>query len=163
MKKIYFLIFIVATCLSGISQDTLFTKAGNTINCKVLEVRATEVKYKSQSEVDKQISSIQTSELSSIHYKNGTKDIFETLNDSTSFRSTIVDGRKVPNQPGSINYSNEELKRAERNADIADGVILGLRVVGFILRVALEVAIGGNCSGGHSSHSSSSGGHPRGH
>jgi len=162
MKLIYAGFFLFLFSVTGFAQDTLFTKDGKIINAKVLEVRSTQVKYKNQTE--KQFSWIDTKELNSIHYKNGTQDVFETLADSTSFRSTIVEGRKVPNQPSEITFDNKAkadayAQKAARQEAVADAVFLGIRVVGFILQAVLEVAVGSSCHSSHDHHHSSSGNH----
>ncbi len=173
MKTLYLSFFLIIISISAVAQDTLFTKEGKTINCKVLEVRSSEVKYKSKTDASKQILSIATSDISSIHYQNGTYDMFETLTDSSSFRTTVIDGKSIPNQPADPIFSDQDTqnayaKKAARQQAVADGVMVGLRVVGFILRVAIEVAIAasGDChshSSNHSGNHSSGTNHPRGH
>ncbi len=172
MKTLYLSFLLIIVSISGFAQDTLFTKEGKTINCKVLEVRSSEVKYKSKNDASKQILSLATSDISSIHYQNGTYDIFETLTDSSSFRTTIIDGKSIPNQPADPIFDNQNAyaKKAARQQAVADGVMVGLRVVGFILRVAFEVAVAVASNDCHSHSSNHSGGnhssgtnHPRGH
>lgn len=164
MKIIYAFFFLFLISFAGIAQDTLFTKEGITINCKVLEVRSNQVKYKSKAIPEKEFLWIATNELSSIHYQNGTQDVFETLADSSSFRSTVIEGRKIPNQPFEIEFDNKAkaddyAKKVARQEAVADAVILGIRVVGFILEAVLEVALGSSCHTSHDHHHSSSGNH----
>ncbi|MBA3681235.1 MAG: hypothetical protein H0W73_08735 [Bacteroidetes bacterium] len=174
MKTFYVTLLLIVVSISGIAQDTLFTKEGKTISGKVIEVRSQQVKYKSATDTDKQFSWIATSNLSSIHYHNGVYDVFESLTDSSSFRTTVIDGKSIPNQPTNPNFDNQAKENAyaqkvARQQAVADGVMVGLRVVGFILRVAFEVALAtsGDChshsSNHHSSNHNSGSNHPRGH
>lgn len=171
MKTFYISFLFIITCVAGFAQDTLFTKEGKAINCKILEVRSSQIKYHSPTDAEKQFSWIATSNVSSIHYQNGTYDVFENLADSSSFRSTVINGQTTPNQPADNNIENADqnsiyAREAARKAAVADAVFIGVRVVGFILRVALEIATAGNC---HSSldYHHGSGNHgtnrPRGH
>lgn len=174
MKTLYLTLLLIIVNITGFAQDTLFTKQGKTIPVKVLEVRAQHVKYKSATDAGKQFSWIATSDLNSIHYQNGTYDVFETLTDSSSFRTTVIDEKSIPNKPADPIFSDQDkqnayVKKAARQQAVADGVMVGLRVVGFILRVAFEVAIAasGDCHSHSSNHSggnhSSGTNHPRGH
>ena len=169
MKTLYLAIVCIIISISGFAQDTLFTREGKIINCKVIEVRSVEVKYKSRTDAGKQFSQIATSDLSSIHYQNGTYDVFETLADSSSFRTTVIDGTSIPNQPVEKTFdsqakANEYAQKVARQEAVADAVFVGIRVVGFILRVALEIASAGSChSGGHNYHGNYGTNHPRGH
>lgn len=169
MKTLYLSLFFIFVTISGFAQDTLFTKEGITINCKVLEVSSSQVKYKSKTIPEKQFLVIATTDIASIHYLNGTYDVFETLADSSSFRTTVIDGKSIPNQPAEKKFDNktnadEYAQKVARQEAVADAVFVGIRVVGFILRVALEIATAGSChSGGHDYHGNHGTNHPRGH
>ncbi|MDP1801765.1 MAG: hypothetical protein Q8L81_10460 [Bacteroidota bacterium] len=148
MKKVFLSIVLLFLVIAGFSQDTLFTKDGRTIPAKIIEVRSTEVKYKSEADnTEKQYSIIDIANLSSIHYANGTYDTFP-LDGSV----TVNDNNGLQNIPTPDPAYN---KKIARNEAIADFAFFSLRVLGFACRIALEIALLGNGhSGSHDSHSS---------
>ena len=81
----------------------------------------------------------------------------------------VIDGTSIPNQPVEKTFdsqakANEYAQKVARQEAVADAVFVGIRVVGFILRVALEIASAGSChSGGHNYHGNYGTNHPRGH
>ncbi len=155
MKKIYLSTLFLFSGLAGFSQDTLFTKNGKTIPAKVLEVRANEVQYKNLTEnTQDQYSVIDISKLKSIRYANGSYDTF--LADSTSNNSKLADSNNNTEQEALPSADPLYNKRIARNQAIADAAYIGLRVLGFACRVALEIALlgcGGSHGGSHDSHS----------
>ena len=74
----YILLFILFVCSSNIikAQDTLSMRSGENILVKVIEVGATEVKYKKQDNLNGPLFSILKSDLSMIKYENGTSEKF---------------------------------------------------------------------------------------
>jgi hypothetical protein len=151
MKKLYLSTLLLFFVIAGFSQDTLFTKDGRTIPAKIIEVRANEVKYKSEADnTETQYSIIDIASLSSIHYANGTYDTFPL-----DVSATVNDNNGLQNIPTPDPAYN---KRIVRNQAIADVAYIGLRVLGFACRVALEIALlgcgGGHGGGSHDSHSS---------
>ena len=156
MKKIYTLLLFTLLNSVSFAQDTLFTTSGKTINAKVIEVGKNEVKYRTHNDSEKQYSVISLSEIIKIHYENGTSDVFIAQNNNTLNEPSVAN-----------NTAEEEYAKRQRRADaITDGVIIGFRVVGFILRVALEIAMAGSCNSSHDYHSGSGNygtNRPRGH
>ena len=74
----YILLFILFVFSSNIikAQDTLSMRSGENILVKVIEVGATEVKYKKQDNLNGPLFSILKSDLSMIKYENGTSEKF---------------------------------------------------------------------------------------
>jgi hypothetical protein len=68
------LIFVVAFVASTFSQDTLFVGAGKTISGKVVEIGTDVVKYKKPDHADGPLYNVAKSEVSSIHYSDGSRD-----------------------------------------------------------------------------------------
>ena len=69
-----FLLCTVHIC----AQDVIVKKDGSTILAKVLEVNQSDVKYKKFDNLNGPTYSIRKSELQSINYQNGMKDVFST-------------------------------------------------------------------------------------
>lgn len=173
MKTIYLLTILTLVSFKAFSQDTLFTKKGEKIFCRVIEINSNQVMYKGADDPRGQYSRIDQSKLSSIHYANGTSDIFLNPQDTSYHNGTIVtygyntaeqsNGNNAPvDQNPDPTYSN----RNSNNAVVADAAIVGFRVLGVILRIALEVATSSQFHNNHSSYNSGnhySRNHPRGH
>jgi hypothetical protein len=79
MKRFFF-IFLVA--LNANAQDVIVKKDGSTILSKVLEVNQEDIKYKKFSNQNGPTYTINKSEIMSINYENGEKDVFSASNDN---------------------------------------------------------------------------------
>ncbi len=88
MKTLGILTFMVLYSTFGFSQDTLYTKEGQTINGKVTEVTQDQIKYKKASNPDGPSYVISTSDVVLIHYKNGSKDVFQNQQNSSGNAAT---------------------------------------------------------------------------
>jgi hypothetical protein len=73
---ILILIFVAALVAQDFSQDTLFVGAGKTIAGKVVEIGADVVKYKKPDHTDGPLYDIARSEVTSVHYADGSRDDF---------------------------------------------------------------------------------------
>lgn len=80
MKKFLILMFISFVLCNVYAQDVIVKKDGSTILSKVLEVNTTDIKYKKFSNLDGPSYSIVKSEIMSINYENGEKDVFDVVN-----------------------------------------------------------------------------------
>ena len=80
MKKLLFLLSIVSLNVSA--QDIIVKKDGSTIMSKVLEVNQNEIKYKKHSNQNGPIYTISKSDILSINYENGEKDVFGNIHDN---------------------------------------------------------------------------------
>ena len=75
MKKFLLLIVAIAT-LQAYAQDVIVKTDGSTILSKVLEVNTNDIKYKKHSNPNGPTYTINKSEVLSINYQNGDKDMF---------------------------------------------------------------------------------------
>ena len=168
MKIIYLLPIFLLVNFTGFSQDTLFTKNGKTLPVKVVEIGLNEIHYRNISDPDK-LCTMSMSDVNSIHYANGTKDEFYYVNSPLTYN--VAPNDSISNAVAHKNNSNTDTQnnqgavynRSARNEATAEAVYIGLRVIGFALRVALEIATSNSCH--HSSYNNShySSNHPRGH
>lgn len=81
MKK-FFLLSLLLVSISVHAQDVIVQKNGSTIISKILEVGTTEIKYKRYSNPDGPVFSISKSDVVSINYENGEKDLISTSTES---------------------------------------------------------------------------------
>lgn len=158
MKKIYLLSLLSLIAITGFSQDTLFTRDGRAIPTKILEVRSNHLRYKSNVDsTEKLYSVMDISKVNFIHYANGSYDFF--LPDTSSVRTKIADSYNnsdpeyIPPTP-----DPDQAKKAARAEAIADVAFIGLRVLGFACRIALEIVMLGCGGSGGGSHDHSSSG-----
>lgn len=82
MKKII-LFFALFAYLNANAQDVIVMKDGSTILSKVIEVNKNDIKYKKTSNINGPTYTINISELISINYENGEKDVFDANNTPT--------------------------------------------------------------------------------
>ena len=133
MKTLGILTFMVLFNINtnGFSQDTLYTKEGNTINGKVTEVTPDQIKYKKASNPDGPSYVINRSEVVLIHYKNGSKDVFQNSQNGSGYNTA------------SNNNSNQN------NNSNADPVYVNTRPnVNVVVGGAPYLALGGGWWGG---------------
>lgn len=76
MKTIFF-IFATVFGASVFAQDTLYTTKGKIITGQVIEITQQEVKYKRAANPDGPLYVVDKTDIVLIHYKNGSKDVFE--------------------------------------------------------------------------------------
>lgn len=79
MKKNVFLLALF-TATTVYAQDVIVKKDGSTIISKVLEVSTSDIKYKKYSNLDGPLYTIGISDVLSINYENGEKELFENSN-----------------------------------------------------------------------------------
>lgn len=79
MNKIVLTILLFASSLFVCAQDVIVDKNGSTILSKVVEVGTTEIKYKKWNNLNGPNYSILKSEVQSINYENGLKDVFNEI------------------------------------------------------------------------------------
>ena len=90
--------FAIACLLSTrlFSQDTLYTREGNVINGKVTEITREEIKYKKASNPEGPSYVVSKSDIVLIHYKNGSKEIFQLQNNPASQLNSPANPSAVP-------------------------------------------------------------------
>ena len=92
MKNVLKLLALLLTFASGLqAQDKIYKTNGDILEAKVMEVNASDVKYKVFSNLNGPLYSIQKSQIIKIAYENGSTDNFTTKN----------------------NFNSEDLKRAQ--------------------------------------------------
>ena len=88
MKKLLLFILLLAA-IDVHAQDVIVKKDGSTIISKILEVGTDVIRYKKYSNPDGPIFSISKTDVISINYQNGEKDMFNQTNESTAKSSTV--------------------------------------------------------------------------
>ena len=156
MKAINLLIFLILFSIKGFSQDTLFTIEGKTILCKVAEVGKDQVKYKSATDAEGQFTWIATFEVAAIHYQNGEREV---LNNTTATSTSSTNDYNTAGQNNTNTSQNnypDPSYTTNNHANRINNVMVGVRVVGFICRLALLLAGSNNChNNNYNSYSSS--------
>ena len=78
MKRLFFIAMFILSSISIYAQDIIVKKDGSTIMSKVLEVQTDIIKYKKWSNQSGPTYSIKITDIFSINYKNGEKDVFNS-------------------------------------------------------------------------------------
>lgn len=91
MKHFLLLVALIPTFV--MAQDVIVKKDGSTILSKVLEVNTADVKYKKLSNLNGPTYTISKSDILSINYENGEKDMFNVEANASSNQSSV---RNVP-------------------------------------------------------------------
>ena len=78
MKRLLFIATFILSSISIYAQDIIVKKDGSTIMSKVLEVQTDIIKYKKWSNQSGPTYSIKITDIFSINYKNGEKDVFNS-------------------------------------------------------------------------------------
>ena len=99
MKKVIIIALSLAT-LNVAAQDVVVKKDGSTILAKVLEVNQDNIKYKKFSNQNGPTYTINLSEVMSVNYENGDKDVFNNL--------TLKDNKSSELQLAVWNQQDEE-------------------------------------------------------
>ncbi len=89
-------------------QDTLYTKTGGVVNAKVVEINQNEIKYKKASNPDGPIYVMDVSNLVLIHFKNGSKEVFQSGNSDNQTVADNSNQNNTSNNPPTVinNYSS---------------------------------------------------------
>ena len=98
--QLIILIFLASVCKA---QDLIILKDGNEINAKVIEVNLADIKYKKFDNPEGPSYSVQKSGVFMIKYKNGTKDIINTVKETDNTVNETAQKNKssnssIPNQ-----------------------------------------------------------------
>jgi hypothetical protein len=91
MKTLIFSVGLIIANLA-VAQDTIYERSGNIFNGKVTEVTQSEIKYKKTTNADGPTYTLNKEDVTLIHYKNGSKDVFVSNPNSTdnNQQQTIV-------------------------------------------------------------------------
>lgn len=120
--KILILSFLMIK--GSVAQDLIVLKDGNEINSKVLEVNISDIKYKKTDNLDGPMYLVLKSEVFMIKYKNGTKDIINSLKVSDQpikssqeiFSSEILTKDGTFEIGGNFDFSSQSSKYSTFNA-----------------------------------------------
>lgn len=106
MKKSIFTLFaLFAISLSVYSQDIITKKSGEDIEAKVLEVNVDNIKFKKFNNLDGPIFTVLKSEVLLIRYSNGTKDIFNIIEEKKANKISNSDDMRFQGMRDSrLNY-----------------------------------------------------------
>ena len=125
MKKL--LLFLVVVALDANAQDVIVKKDGSTIIAKVLEINASDIKYKKISNPNGPMYTINRSDVMSINYENGDKDSFDDIAQENKTSTSSVSNKLIDKPADSRNaelisiynrkyepvYSGKKIKKAK--------------------------------------------------
>lgn len=143
--RIFIILISNAFMISSFSQDVITLKNGDEIKGKVLEVGSTTIKYSGDSLSPAR--SLSKADIFSIHYQNGTKDLFNTDKAQTPAQATPPANKKG-NESLSAKASSQKKEEYEGNAEyqhlgkknIVNGAIMtGVGVPVLITGAALTI------------------------
>jgi hypothetical protein len=97
MKNILLTCFFILTITHLFAQDNLVKKDGSEINVKVLEIESNSIKYKKFDNLEGPTYSINVSEVFMIQYENGTKDVFNKVQNQNTDNVQIKTESKFKN------------------------------------------------------------------
>ena len=142
-----FLALFLLCSVTLFAQDIIVQNNGNTILSKVVEIGATEVKYKKFSNLNGPTYTIAKAEILVINYENGEKESFANASSSGSVVNTNNIGKRIlsDNELLKIDANNkkshENIDKLRRNVWV--GAIVGLGVgVGFLAICKDDDALG---------------------
>lgn len=116
MKKILFIYGFITLGLELNAQDVIIKTNTEEIECKIVEIEDTRVKYKNFSNLDGPVYNINKVDIFMIKYENGQKDVFE--------KTAIADSPKEPITPKvDVAETNDNLP--ERTGSIRLGLSRG--------------------------------------
>lgn len=114
--------FIVSLCaIFAHAQDVIVFRNGEETEVKVEEVSPTEVKYKKYSNIDGPLYVADKSEIFMIKYKNGEKDVFDSVTPAqptqTQTKSVVIKDVKVTRKsPSGLRYTSDGSFMMEQDA-----------------------------------------------
>lgn len=116
MKKMLFVYGFIAFALELNAQDVIIKTNTEEIECKIIEIEDTRVKYKNFSNLDGPVYNINKVDIFMIKYENGQKEVFE--------KAEIKESAKDPIAPKvDVAETNDNLP--ERMASIRFGLSIG--------------------------------------
>ena len=122
MKKLFGLLVLLAISVCTNAQDVIVKKDGSTILSKVLEVTPNIIKYKKQSNLDGPTYTMNLSDVLSVNYANGEKEIFnEALQTSNQEKNANANQEDYFINDGIISEYNDrtvisKLKNSKKQA-----------------------------------------------
>ncbi len=147
--QLIILIFLATVCKA---QDLIILKDGNEINAKVIEVNLADIKYKKFDNPEGPSYSVQKSGVFMIKYKNGTKDIINSLKETDNTvketdQKSKSSNSTIPNQALTAN-GNVELggdigffSRSASGSTSSSNVFSFHPYFGFMIENGFELAL----------------------
>jgi|ERR1035437_3577415 hypothetical protein len=93
-KPLFVTIFLIIATFAQ-AQDTIYNKNGSIIPAKISEISPTTISYKKLNNLDGPTYVISKANVSFIEYKNGTKDVFTSVPDSSKITTSNVSHDEV--------------------------------------------------------------------
>lgn len=107
-KFILTMLALITMHATTIAQDMITRKTGEEIMAKILEVNLTEIKYKKFDNPDGPTFTVLKSEVFMIKYENGTKDMFNQIEQDTEGKKTSgEDMRSKGKKDALMNYKGK--------------------------------------------------------
>lgn len=108
MKKIiFYTVITIYTLTNSFSQDMITKKSSEDIKAKVIEVTTTEIKYKKFDDISGPLFTILKSDVLMIRYENGTKDIFNEVQNTVTANVSSSDMAIKGEQDAITNYKGK--------------------------------------------------------
>lgn len=105
MNKVLSILLLFFFFSNVSAQDVIVKKDGSTILSKILEVNPSDIKYKKYSNLDGPVYTMQKSDLLSINYKNGERDVFNSNDIHNATGQPLNASNKAFNQKW-LDYTN---------------------------------------------------------
>jgi len=114
-RKIIFILLVLATRV-GVAQDIIIKKDGTKISAKVIEISATNIKYRKFSNSNGPVYNIAKSSVFMIKYENGEKDVFNEKSEKPSYSSLYIENKEESET--SNNPKTNKIKNNKENNNI---------------------------------------------
>ncbi|MCM1355942.1 MAG: hypothetical protein NC212_06015 [Staphylococcus sp.] len=151
MRFVTAIVFLMLVAVVGYAEDVIVKKDGSTVLSKIVEITATEIKYKKYPYLDGPTYVMEKNEVNYITYENGQKEYFEERNTVLDYGQQLMSDADLLRNYKSLNVDIAKSKRYKRVAWIGGGVLLatGLTIAG-VLRSSdygIETVIGAAAGG----------------
>ena len=115
MKILLLLSFVLLSTISVFSQDVIFTRSGDKIEAKVIEITSTTIKYKKFDQPEGPVRNIEKSDVKEIIYEDGQWDKFDE-------KETKIEEEKAEEKK-EVSYERESEDHIMSNGFFLDGMI----------------------------------------
>ena len=78
-KSIIAFVLILGSCLTASAQSIITRKDGTDIQAKILKVTSSEIKYQKYSNPDGPVFVMSKSDIRSVRYENGAREVFSAI------------------------------------------------------------------------------------
>ena len=136
MKKILFVMMLIASTLSASAQDVIVKKDGSTILSKVIEIGTTEIKYKRWNNQTGPSYAIAKSNVQAINYENGEKETFGeevVTQPRQQFNYTEYSNQMAESMAANNRLQREKLLSGAKSWRKASGWVFGISFVGGLI------------------------------